>query len=117
MNPFFLLLFCFLAVSFSLILVQKEMRIWEKFCLLVNPALLVLVLVMLVTKTMEERAAASEMRAVVNEISAITAQKGLPGAKETADALGEFCSADQKDADWKALDAKLKEIREKNTEK
>ena len=47
MNPFYLLLFSFLAVSFSLILIQKEMRIWEKFCLLINPALLVLVLVYL----------------------------------------------------------------------
>ena len=99
MNPFYLLLFSFLAVSFSLILIQKEMRIWEKFCLLINPALLVLVLVMLMTKTLEERAGAQTLAHTVDVVAQITQQPGLPGAKETADTLERFSALPQKDAD------------------
>lgn len=117
MNPFFLLLFCFLAVSFALILVQKDMRFWEKFCLLINPALLVLVLVMLMTKTLEERASTAAVIPVVNTVSEITKQPGMPGAAEAADALEQFDAGEQKDADWKKLAEDLKEIRDKNAEK
>lgn len=117
MNPFYLLLFSFLAVSFSLILIQKDMRIWEKFCLLINPALLVLVLVMLMTKTLEERAGAQTLAHTVDVVAQITQQPGLPGAKETADTLERFSALPQKDVDWNALIGELRKIRDKNAEK
>ena len=42
MNPLMLFLFCFLAISFALILVQKDLTKWQKFSLVANPALLAL---------------------------------------------------------------------------
>lgn len=117
MNPFYLLLFCFLAISFSLILIQRDMRIWEKFCLLINPALLVLALVMLVSRMTDERTSSIELVSVSNTVSEIVNQPGIPGAKETADVLEQFSTSGQNGTEWNELVEKLRKIRDKNVEK
>lgn len=113
----FLLLFSFLAVSFSLILIQKDMRFWEKFCLLINPALLVLVVVMLMSISLEKRACASDIAPVINVVAEITEHPESPAAKKAAEVLKKFSSAEPEKDDWKNLADELKGNPEKKTEK
>ena len=85
MNPLMLFLFCFLAISFALILVQKDLTKWQKFSLVANPALLALCVVLLLEKSRNDREYAADIAPVVNISADLLANPGSAEALKAAD--------------------------------
>ena len=118
MNPLMLFLFCFLAVSFALILVQKDLTKWQKFSLVANPALLALCVVLLLEKSRNDREYAADIAPVVNISADLLANPGSAEALKAADRIRIFTN-DSTDQNWKKLGDDLKKLipAPKNSEK
>ena len=118
MNPLMLFLFCFLAISFSLILVQKDLTKWQKLSLIANPALLALCVLLLMEKSKNDREYAADIAPVITVSVDLLKNPGSPEAKKAAEQLRSF-SNDPADQNWKKLADELKKLvpEEKNDEK
>lgn len=118
MNPLMLFLFCFLAISFSLILIQKDLTKWQKFSLIANPALLALCILLLLEKSRNDREYAADIAPVINISIELLKTPGTPEAKKAAERLRSF-SNDPADQNWKSLADDLKKLvpEQKNAEK
>lgn len=118
MNPLLLFLFCFLAVSFYLILIQQELTKWQKFSLVLNPALLALVVLFCMEKTANDRAFAADVAPIVNVSADLLQEPGSENAKKAARRIREFIN-NPDDKNWKKLSDDLKKLvqEEKTPEK
>ena len=113
MNPLLLFLFCFLAISFSLILIQKDLSKWQKFSLVMNPALLALCILILISKSQSDRNFAADVAPVVNTSIDLLAEPGSPEALEAAERIRAFVD-DPADKNWQNLNSDLQKIVENN---
>lgn len=118
MNPLTLFLFSFLAVAFALILIQKDLTGWQKFSLILNPALLALCVLVLIAKSQSDTAYAADLAPVVNVSAELLDQPGTPVAGKAAERIRQFLQNKEND-NWKELAADLQKIAEeaKKTEK
>lgn len=112
MNPLLLFLFCFLAISFSLILIQKDLSKWQKFSLVMNPALLALCILILISKSQSDRNFAADVAPVVNTSIDLLQEPGTTEALEAAERLRAFVD-DPADKNWQNLNSDLQKIVEK----
>ncbi|MBQ7400715.1 MAG: hypothetical protein IJW07_01610 [Lentisphaeria bacterium] len=113
MNPLLLFLFCFLAISFSLILVQRDLSKWQKFSLVLNPALLALCVLILISKSQIDQKFAADVAPVVNTSIDLLAEPGSPEALEAAKRIRAFVD-DPADKNWQNLNSDLQKIVEKS---
>lgn len=113
MNPLLLFLFCFLAISFSLILIQKDLSKWQKFSLVMNPALLALCILILISKSQSDRNFAADVAPVVNTSIDLLAEPGTTEAREAAERIRAFVD-DPADKNWQNLNSDLQKIVEKS---
>lgn len=113
MNPLLLFLFCFLAISFSLILIQKDLSKWQKFSLVMNPALLALCILILISKSQSDRNFAADIAPVVNTSIDLLQEPGSPEALEAAERIRAFVD-DPADKNWQNLNSDLQKIVEKS---
>lgn len=109
MNPLLLFLFCFLAISFSLILIQKDLTKWQKFSLILNPALLSLCIMVLIAKSQSDQAYAADVAPVVNTSADLLQEPGTEKAKKAAERIRAFVE-DSTDENWQKLSEDLKKI-------
>lgn len=109
MNSLMLFLFCFLAVAFSLILIQKDLTKWQKFSLVLNPAVLALCIMVLITKSKNDTDYAADVAPVANATAELLQTPGTPTAKKAAERIRLF-SADPADQNWKKLAEDLKNL-------
>ncbi len=112
MNPLLLFLFCFLAVSFSLILIRKDFSKWQKFSLILNPALLALCVLILISKSQLDRNFAADIAPLVNTAIDLLEKPGSPEALEGAKRIRTFIDQAE-DKDWVKLNSDLQKIAEK----
>ena len=112
MNPLLLFLFCFLAISFSLILVQRDLSKWQKFSLVLNPALLALCVLILISKSQIDQKFAADVAPVVNVSIDLLEQPGSPEALEATKRIRTFVD-DPADKNWQDLNSDLQKIAEK----
>lgn len=113
MNPLLLFLFCFLAISFSLILIQKDLSKWQKFSLVMNPALLALCILILLSKSQSDRNFAADVAPVVNTSIDLLQEPGTTEAREAAERIRAFVD-DPADKNWQNLNSDLQKIVEKS---
>lgn len=113
MNALFLFLFCFLGISFSLILIQRDLTKWQKFSLVLNPALLALCILILVSRSQSDRNFAADVAPVVNTSIDLLAEPGSPEALEAAKRIRAFVD-DPADKNWQNLNSDLQKIVEKS---
>lgn len=113
MNALFLFLFCFLGISFSLILIQRDLTKWQKFSLVLNPALLALCILILVSRSQSDRNFAADVAPVVNTSIDLLAKPGSPEALEAAKRIRAFVD-DPADKNWQNLNSDLQKIVEKS---
>lgn len=113
MNPLLLFLFCFLAISFSLILIQKDLSKWQKFSLVMNPALLALCILILISKSQSDRNFAADVAPVVNTSIDLLQEPGTTEALEAAERIRAFVD-DPADKNWQNLNSDLQKIVEKS---
>lgn len=113
MNPLLLFLFCFLAISFSLILIQKDLSKWQKFSLVMNPALLALCILILISKSQSDRNFAADVAPVVNTSIDLLQEPGTTEAREAAERIRAFVD-DPADKNWQNLNSDLQKIVEKS---
>ena len=109
MNPLLLFLFCFLAISFSLILVQRDLSKWQKFSLVLNPALLALCVLILISKSQIDQKFTADVAPVVNTSIDLLAEPGSPEALEAAKRIRAFVD-DPADKNWQNLNSDLQKI-------
>ena len=113
MNALFLFLFCSLGISFSLILIQRDLTKWQKFSLVLNPALLALCILILVSRSQSDRNFAADVAPVVNTSIDLLAKPGSPEALEAAKRIRAFVD-DPADKNWQNLNSDLQKIVEKS---
>lgn len=113
MNPLLLFLFCFLGISFSLILIQKDLTKWQKFSLILNPALLSLCILVLISRMQSDRSFAADVAPVVNTSIDLLQEPGTPEAREAAERIRKFAE-DPADKNWQNLNSDLQKIVEKS---
>lgn len=113
MNALFLFLFCFLGISFSLLLIQRDLTKWQKFSLVLNPALLALCILILVSRSQSDRNFAADVAPVVNTSIDLLAEPGSPEALEAAKRIRAFVD-DPADKNWQNLNSDLQKIVKKS---
>ncbi len=96
MTPLHIFLLAFMTVCFSIILMQKELPLWQKISLLINPLLITLLVFMTITHTRENERLASELADAVNAAAAVMNEPGMPRAKEGAAVIREYLAAEEK---------------------
>lgn len=109
MNPLILFLFCFLAISFALILVQKDLTKWQKFSLILNPALLSLCVLVLIAKSQSDRFYAADIAPIVNTSADLLQEPGSEKAQKAAERIRTFAN-DPEEKNWQMLSNDLKKL-------
>lgn len=115
MNPLMLFLFSFLAICFALVLIQRDLTRWQKFSLIINPALMSLIILLLIAKMNDDVQCTEELVPLAKATSALLA---LPaeqyGAERKAAAarIRQF-TTDENMQKWQILAVDLEKITEK----
>ncbi len=106
MNPVHLFIFMFLTVCFFLIFVQRDLTVWQKISLLINPALLAVCILILVAKTNDETKCAAELAPAAEAAAQILTSGNTVAKKSAAARIRTFAD----DGNWQTLGADLEKI-------
>lgn len=110
MNPLTIFLLIFLAFCFFMIIVQHDLSGRQKFFLMLNPAILVLILSIQLTCLHENQECATALAPAARAVSTLLHQGGSNG-KKAAEILRTFL-AKEKNPDWEKLSESLSRIAE-----
>jgi len=109
MSSLHLFLLAFLIICFTLVIIQQDLKLWQKLSLLANPALLALIITVLSAKTSDDNLCAADLVPVVNTVSKLLSDKTEPqNAKAVAARLRKFVG--DHETDWKKLNEDLKSL-------
>lgn len=105
MNPLTLFLLIFLAACFFMILVRRNLTGRQKFFLMLNPAVLVMILSVQISRAKEDRECAEALAPVAKSLSTLLLRGGADAQKGAA-LLRKF-TAEKQEPDWKKLAREL----------
>ncbi len=107
MNQLHLFIFAFLAVCFFLVLIQRDLTLGQRISLLINPALLSLCILVLMSKTADEQKCAAEIAPPAEAVSHILSGDNAAAKKAAAARIRQFIG----DGNWQTLGEDLEKIR------